>query len=143
MKNYLLFSFFILIGLTSCSSNDVFINETNAELSAQEANLILTTVESELNKSEVFDTKIVYKSSKLLKIIGEYYLRATSDDIVTTSLLKKNQKGSLSYYGISCTSKMCSSSSTQCIPKSDGKACTPCNYGTGDCTKTVSSGLTP
>lgn len=70
---------------------------------------------------------------------GMYYIQASGTDYSSTILLTILADGKAYAEGIACTSKLCSGSSTGCVPKSDKKSCTACSAPTNDCTKTVSS----
>lgn len=102
---------------------------------------ILQNLEQYLNASRP-EFKIKFESSKVIKLDGVYYLRAVSDDYVSTTLLEKDINGNLQSRVISCTSSACSKNDG-CIPNSDGKSCTNCVAGLGDCTKTVTAATLP
>ncbi len=78
-------------------------------------------------------------SIKIELINGAYYLMASGTPYSSAILLNcAVATGDLTTSSISCTSKTCATSDG-CIPNKDGKSCTSCGWGTGDCTKTVSS----
>lgn len=70
---------------------------------------------------------------------GLFYIQARGSEYSSTILLNVSSIGQVTGEGIACTSKVCSNSSTGCVPKSDKKSCTLCSYPSDDCTKTVSS----
>ena len=74
---------------------------------------------------------------ELMEIDGDRYLIAKGEEYASVILLEVNNDGSFKVAGVTCTSKGCSSSETECIPRSSGKSCTPCKAE--DCTKSVSS----
>lgn len=119
----------------SCSSQDDFINETDARMDAVAAEGILQNLERSLNEARP-ELKIKFESSKVIKVDGVYYLRAKSGEYISTTLLERDKDGYLHSKGISCTSKACGTTNG-CVPDSDGKKCTSCLAGMGDCTKTV------
>lgn len=68
---------------------------------------------------------------------GDFFIRTSynNDYKSTTALI--NTDNSLRLDEVSCTSKACSGSDSQCQPK--GKHCTSCNGGVSDCTRTTIS----
>tara|TARA_R100000789_G_scaffold46331_1_gene47048 strand:+ start:528 stop:971 length:444 start_codon:yes stop_codon:yes gene_type:complete len=146
MKKILIFLFSLSIVACSNSNNDD-LQEVKPD---QGVNLIQNLSKSESAETiakleekvaSTLDPNISFDSSELKKINDRYYLVSKHGEFTTTSLLKiKSNKASnevLEFDGISCTSKTCATSNG-CIPHESGTKCTPCNFGTGDCTKTVS-----
>jgi hypothetical protein len=78
-------------------------------------------------------------STKLKKIEDSYYLVSYHENSVTTTLLKVENKSTLKYNKISCTSELSSNKEVGCIPHKDGNKCIASTKG--DCTKTVTSGV--
>jgi hypothetical protein len=133
MKNFILFV--VILFTCSCSSDNELILE-NYTLEKSELESIETLLESTL--STQFEKSIIILESNLKKIDEVYYLVSSSGDYRTTTLLEKNEKNRiLQSAGVSCTSSICSSSSSECVPKSDGKSCTKCGIQPSNCTKTV------
>jgi len=132
-----IFLFFVCSVLFACSSQDDFVNETDANLEFSTASTILKNLQRDLNASDP-DMKIAFQSSEVKIIDGTYYLVAKSGEYISTTLLAKDADGNLTTRGISCTSRACSNNNG-CIPKPDGKSCTSCAGALGDCSKTVTS----
>lgn len=139
MKSKLLFSLFISFLLISCNKEDK--KEERYTLSDSEKEKIESIVENTL-RTELFShvsrpaSEIKVENSFFKEIEGKPYLVSIYDDYRTNSLLEKDsQRMEYVYAGISCTSKICSTSDG-CVPKDD-KKCTSCMGGAGDCVKTV------
>ncbi|PRY11308.1 hypothetical protein CLV24_111103 [Pontibacter ummariensis] len=135
----------LLVLFTSCSDDvqesltDVKENLATESLHLEAADSVAIIEKLERTLSAATPgQKITFQTSEVKEIEGAYYLIARNDEYVSTTLLKEGDDNTLVTAGISCTSKACSGSSTSCVPKSDGKSCTPCL--TGDCTKTVTEG---
>ena len=85
-----------------------------------------TELDAQLNRIELMETD------------EGTYLVAKGEEYSSIILLEiDDHTGSFKVGGVTCTSKDCSSSETECIPRSSGKSCTPCKGG--DCTKSVSN----
>lgn len=136
-------------GVVSCSDSDKGdIKADGYTLNESEKNKIVSVVENTLSVMiseeassvggavEALPLPVKVEKSYIKEIDGEAILVSVYKDYRANSLLKKvSSTKSYHYDGISCVSKKCSDSDG-CIP--DGKTrCTPCRYGAGDCTKTV------
>ncbi|MGH1383870.1 hypothetical protein [Kordia sp.] len=119
--------------ITSCSSDDLTIEEMTLSKSEQDAIVKLVKTNVSITKN----AQITIDSVKLKKIEDTYYLSSYHGDEITTTLLKVENETQLKYAGISCTSKSCATSDG-CVPHKDGKKCTKCPWS-ADCTKTVTS----
>ncbi|MDQ7961638.1 hypothetical protein [Flavobacterium lindanitolerans] len=75
---------------------------------------------------------------RVFREYDNYYIQAVGKEWTSTILLRINEKVGIGE-GISCTSNICSNSSTECVPKPDKKSCTGCGFKVGDCTKTVTA----
>ncbi len=126
-----LFTLFIC----ACSQEELSLDEYS--LDKKEEKAIVKLLETNLTAATKSSIKI--ESTELKKIGDSYYLVSKHSNKTTTTLLKIENKNQLRYAGVSCTSSNCASSSTGCIPKPDGKACTKCDKFSGDCVKTVTS----
>lgn len=80
-----------------------------------------------------------FTSLEVFEEDGMFYIQARGTEYSSTILLNLNSSGEVTGEGIACTSKICSDSSTKCVPKPDKKSCTKCTNVANDCTKTVSS----
>lgn len=142
MYKFNLLSLFILLFIASCDNGNKKIETFT--LSDSEKDKIVGVVEQAIRTrlhSEagrpVTEVNVKVENTHLKEIDGKSYLVSVYKDYVTHSLLDKNYETyQYMYAGISCTSSKCSSSDG-CIPES-GEKCTPCGYGAGDCSKTVS-----
>ncbi|MEM6720117.1 MAG: hypothetical protein AAF611_12405 [Bacteroidota bacterium] len=119
--------------ITACSSDDLTIEEMTLSKSEQKAIQKLVTTNLSITQKK----QVTIEEVKLKKIDDTYYLSMKHGDQVTTTLLKVENGTTLTYAGISCTSKSCSTTDG-CIPAKDKKKCTKCPWST-DCTKTVTS----
>lgn len=70
--------------------------------------------------------------------LGDIYLRARGEQYSSTAAISVFD-GFLKGEGITCSSKTCSDSPKECVPKKDKLSCTSCDWGTGDCTKSVTA----
>lgn len=70
--------------------------------------------------------------------LGDIYLRARGEQYSSTAAISLFD-GFLKGEGITCSSKTCSDSPKECVPKKDKLSCTSCDWGTGDCTKSVTA----
>lgn len=95
-------------------------------------NKILENWNNNLKRLEDIDAQLTHV--EFLIIDGEKYLRANGASWGSTLALKGAAE--LTADGISCTSKACSGSDTECVPKANKKSCTSCGW---DCTKTVTA----
>lgn len=137
MKNFekLIFIFITLLTI-SCKSQTSVIGKI------QDGIPIITIDEERMlnnwqnNLKTTSKINATFNSVAILEIDGNYYLRATGNEFVSTVLLKYDRtENSFVAEGITCTSQTCSTTNG-CIP--DGKTkCTGCTLN--DCTKTVSS----
>ncbi len=137
MKNAKLLFILLFVVIASCSTDSedtITLSDLTLETSTRTA--ILSELETTLTAEKgVF---IQYEESKVLEIDGAMYLRAWSGDFVTTILLGKGKDGKLQSRSVSCTTSACSHIGSACRP-TDENTCTPCSGG--DCTKTVTSGI--
>ncbi|WP_046757445.1 hypothetical protein [Kordia jejudonensis] len=122
--------------LISCASDDLTIEEMSLSKAEQDAIVKLVTT----NLSITEKTQVTINEVKLVKINESYYLRSYHGDKITTTLLRVENRTTLKYAGISCTTTYCSTD-TGCIPDKDGKKCTKCGAFSSDCTKTVTSDI--
>lgn len=136
-----LFSLCLLsIWYISCEKNDSPPNE-NSSVVGNIINGELTLgvdKKSELNKWEKSLAKEGIDANlddvMLFTANGNHYMRATGNGLTSTTLLRVGDGGTLYSLGITCTSKVCATTSG-CVPI-DSKRCSSC--WSGDCTKTVS-----
>ena len=107
-------------------------------------NFIITAKESILlenwntNLSILSQINAELTSIRVFKDGTEYYLMASGAEYSSTIPLIRDGINGFGG-GVACTSKVCSGSSTGCVPKSDGLSCTACSAPSNDCTKTVTS----
>lgn len=117
----------LIVGEFDANENFTFIVNEETLLKNWNTNLsILSKIEAGLTSIRVF------------KEDGHFYIRASGPEYSSTILLVVEDNQAFGS-GVACTSKVCSTSTTGCIPKSDGLSCTECSRPSNDCTKTVTS----
>lgn len=134
-KRNLIFSMLCLLTLliTSCSSDDLTIEQKTLSKSEQDAIVKLVST----NLSIAKNAQVSIESVKLKKIEDSYYLLSYHGDEITTTLLRIENETILKYAGISCTSKN-SAKVEGCLPDTIEKRCIQFSSDLS-CTKTVTS----
>ncbi len=145
LKNFLFVSIlFITVGFFSSCQKDDALTIDDISIEKEEVTDFQKRLLSELaiSMSEEFTNDVKVIKSELAEIENKYYLTTIWENGYRTNTIigKNNPNGRHFLMGgkISCTSKTCATNGG-CVPREDGKSCTPCNLGFGDCTKTVFS----
>jgi len=138
MKKFIFFALIIvfLINNTGCSAQNAgTITDGKIKFNAPESTILLKWNDM-LKQNAGIDAQLT--GIELMETDEGTYLMAKGEEYTSVMLLEVNdQDGSFKVAGVTCTSKDCSSSETECVPRSSGKSCTPCKGG--DCSKSVSS----
>lgn len=117
-------------------------DDENFELSRDEEQLLENWNEN-LSRLQGIDAQL--KQLAFVKTDSVFVLRAKGNEWTSTLLLVETSSigasKTLAASKISCTSKDCANTNG-CLPNFWGTKCTKCNYGFGDCKKTVTSGAT-